>query len=77
MPSKCLLLLDSFKGQQDNKLFIFDDQYNYKQLERLIIPPKTTDKLQPCDKGLFRYIKLFGKKRNKLGASNAKSSIAA
>ena len=56
MPEKCLLLLDSYSGQKDDNIFECNSN-----LKRLTIPPKTTDLLQPCDIGLFRYCKLVSK----------------
>lgn len=64
MPEKCLLLLDSYGGQNDDKMYDEVDSLveNYKILERLIIPPKTTPILQPLDVGFFRFCKMLAKR---------------
>ena len=61
MPQKCLLLLDSYGGQNDDNMYKDIDQKvnSNKKLERLIIPKKTTSKLQPLDVGFFRILKII------------------
>ena len=51
MSEKCHLLLDSYGGQNDDNMYNEVDirQNCCKLLERLIIPPKTTSYLQPCN----------------------------
>jgi len=64
MPDNCLLLLDSYGGQNDDDMFNeVDEEVNSgKLLERLTIPPKTTPFIQPLDYGGFRNCKLFAKR---------------
>ena len=57
MPEKCLLLLDSYGGQNDDNTYGNNDK-----LKRMTIPPRTTSSLQPLDYGVFRYCKLVAKR---------------
>jgi hypothetical protein len=49
---KCLLLSDSWRGQNDNQIY-----RKVKGLKRLQIPDKTTDKIQPLDMYFNRQMK--------------------
>jgi hypothetical protein len=54
---KCILMLDSWTGQNDNSLF--ESMSGVKHCLRLRIPPKTTGYIQPLDVYGFRQWKTF------------------
>jgi hypothetical protein len=54
------VLLDSWSGQKDDKLF----ESISTQCKRLQIPPKTTPWVQPLDRYFFRQYKIFSKRIN-------------
>ncbi len=61
MDNKTLLLLDSWTGQSDQKMFE-DLLTGDKQINILKIPPKTTSLIQPLDVYFFRQWKIMARK---------------
>ncbi len=61
MGNKALLLLDSWTGQSDRKIFE-DLLTGDKQINILKIPPKTTSLIQPLDVYFFRQWKIMARK---------------
>jgi len=57
---KCLLILDSWTGQKDDLLF--ESMTGTKKCNRLQIPPKATQYIQPLDVYGFRQWKIFVRK---------------
>ena len=69
IPSKCLLLSDSWSAQSDPKLYD-KSMCDGKDIVRLEIPSKTTSDLQPLDTFFNRQIKNFIKKVHQRVALN-------
>ena len=59
LDKKCLLLSDSYSGQNDPKLY---EEINSKSIQRIMIPKNTTCDIQPLDRYFNRQMKILIKR---------------